>query len=143
MSQTRLVRSDSDTIIAGVCGGLAAYLNIDPVLVRLAFVILLFASGIGIPLYIILWIIMPRSDTAGQPGSQVMQKNIAEMGNKVSASVGNIGNPTLIGVILILLGAYFLFNSLGWLHWMRSGLFWPLLIIALGAYLLIQRSREG
>ncbi len=143
MSQTRLVRSDSDTMIAGVCGGLAAYLNVDPVLVRLAFVILLFASGIGIPLYIILWVITPRSDTVGQPGSEVIQKNISEMGSKVSANTGNIGNPNLIGIILILLGAYFLFNSLGWLHWMRSGLFGPILIIALGAYLLIQRSRAG
>lgn len=143
MSQPRLVRSESDAIIAGVCGGLATYLNIDPVLVRLAFVILLFASGIGIPLYIILWLIMPRSDTAGQPGSEVMQRNISEMGSKVSSGVGSLGNPNLIGIILILLGAYFLFNSLGWLNWMHSGVFWPVLIIALGAYLLIRRSREG
>ncbi len=143
MSQTRLVRSNSDAIIAGVCGGLAAYLNIDPVLVRLAFVILLFASGIGIPLYIILWVIMPRSDTAGQPGPEVIQKNLSEMGSKVSASIGNIGNPNLVGIVLILLGVYFLFSSLGWLQWLRSSLFWPMLIIALGAYLLIQRSREG
>ncbi|MFN2255255.1 MAG: PspC domain-containing protein, partial [Candidatus Promineifilaceae bacterium] len=59
MSQTRLTRSSTDKIIAGVCGGLAEYLEIDPVLVRLAFLVLFFASGIGFPIYIILWIVMP------------------------------------------------------------------------------------
>lgn len=39
MQQTRLMRSETDKMIAGVCGGLAEYLNIDPVLVRLAFVV--------------------------------------------------------------------------------------------------------
>lgn len=141
MSEARLTRSDNDKIIAGVCGGLAAYLNIDPVLVRLAFVVLFFASGIGIPLYIIMWIIMPLSDSVNQPNAEIIQKNIAEMGEKVSSGMSGIGNPSTVGIILIILGAYFLFSTFGWLDWMRGGLFWPLLIIALGGYLLIRRSK--
>ncbi len=141
MSEARLTRSDTDKIIAGVCGGLATYLNIDPVLVRLAFVVLLFASGIGIPLYIIMWIIMPISATADQPNAEIIQKNIAEMGEKITSGAGSIGNPSTVGIILIILGAYFLLNTFGWLEWMGSGLFWPLLIIGLGAYLIIRRSR--
>ena len=61
MQQTRLMRSETDKMIAGVCGGLAAYLGVDPVLVRLAFVILLLASGVGLGLYVILWIVMPTA----------------------------------------------------------------------------------
>lgn len=141
MSEARLTRSETDKMIAGVCGGLATYLNIDPVLVRLAFVILLFASGIGIPLYFIMWVIMPRTDTAGQPNAEIIQKNFAEMGEKVTSGVGSVGNPSTVGVILILLGAYFLFTTLGWLNWFNGGLFWPLLIIVLGGYLIIRRSR--
>ena len=51
MQQARLMRSETDKMIAGVCGGLADYLNIDPVLVRLAFVVLFLASGIGLAIY--------------------------------------------------------------------------------------------
>lgn len=61
----RLVRSRSDRMIAGVAGGIGHYLNIDPVLVRLAFVALVF-SGIGLPAYAILWLLMPE-EPAGAP----------------------------------------------------------------------------
>ena len=44
MSTSRLFRSESDKVIAGVCGGLGAYLDIDPVLVRIGFVALVVAS---------------------------------------------------------------------------------------------------
>lgn len=56
----RLTRSRRDKMIAGVCGGLAQYFEVDPTLVRLIFVVLFFASGIGLPLYIILWIVLPK-----------------------------------------------------------------------------------
>ncbi|MBE2201467.1 MAG: PspC domain-containing protein [Anaerolinea sp.] len=141
MSEGRLTRSDTDKIIAGVCGGLAAYLNIDAVLVRLAFVVLLFASGIGFPIYVILWVIMPQVDTANQPNSEIIQKNIQEMGNTVAGSMNRVGRPGTVGAIFILLGIYFLLNQLGWLHWIHGGIFWPLIIIGLGAYLLIRRSQ--
>lgn len=56
----RLYRSRSDRMIGGVCGGLGDYLNIDPTLVRLAFAILALAAGPGLPLYIIMWIVVPE-----------------------------------------------------------------------------------
>ena len=59
MQQARLMRSETDRMIAGVCGGLAEYLNVDPVLVRLAFVVLGLASGVGLVLYVLLWLLMP------------------------------------------------------------------------------------
>ncbi len=59
---TRLYRSQKDRMIAGVCGGLAEVLDIDPTIVRLVFVLLALLGGHGILLYLILWLIMPRAD---------------------------------------------------------------------------------
>jgi len=56
----RLYRSKTDKILGGVCGGIAHYFEIDPTLVRLAWVILSFAGmGAGIIAYLIAWIIVP------------------------------------------------------------------------------------
>ena len=56
----RLYRSETDRKIAGVCGGLAEYFNIDPVIVRIIFVLLVSVYGLGLSLYIIFWILVPN-----------------------------------------------------------------------------------
>lgn len=66
--QSRLTRSRTDKFIAGVCGGLGAYFNVDPVIVRLIFVLTTLVNGAGIPIYLLLWLIVPR-DTTRVPGS--------------------------------------------------------------------------
>ena len=62
MTQVRLVRS-TDSMIAGVCGGLAQWLGWDPTLVRILYVLVsIFSAAFpGILVYVILWIVMPRS----------------------------------------------------------------------------------
>ena len=55
----RLYRSEKDKIIGGVCGGIAEYFDIDPVIVRLIWLLFIFC-GIGIIAYIIAWIIIPK-----------------------------------------------------------------------------------
>ena len=62
--ERKLVRSQTDSMFAGVCGGLGEYLNVDPTLVRLFFVLLALTGGHGVLLYLILCVIMP-------PASQV------------------------------------------------------------------------
>ncbi len=57
-SPKRLYRSWENRMIAGVCGGIAAYLKLDPSLMRLVFLGLLIA-GVGIPIYFVLWLIIP------------------------------------------------------------------------------------
>ena len=141
MSQARLTRSSDDRIVAGVCGGLAEYLQIDPVLVRLAFIVLLLASGIGFPIYLILWIVMPEKDSDAVSDSEVIQKNINDIGETVQSSARRLGTPATVGIILILLGAYFLLSELGLFSWISGAIFWPLAIIGLGVYLLIRRSK--
>lgn len=56
----RLYRSQKDRVIAGVCGGLAEYFNVDPVIIRIVAVILLLPGGLpGLIPYLILWIVVP------------------------------------------------------------------------------------
>ncbi|MDI9414054.1 MAG: PspC domain-containing protein [Bacillota bacterium] len=56
----KVYRSRRDKKIAGVCGGLAEYFNVDPTIIRLIWVILFFAYGLGLIPYIICWIIIPE-----------------------------------------------------------------------------------
>lgn len=62
MDGKRLCRSKKDRMICGVCGGIANYFNIDPTLVRLAFVLIAMGAGSGILAYIIAAIIIPDED---------------------------------------------------------------------------------
>ncbi|MDF2484877.1 MAG: putative stress-responsive transcriptional regulator [Herbinix sp.] len=59
MEQKRLYRTNSNKMICGVCGGLAEYINIDPTVVRLLWVVFALAGGFGVLAYIIAAIIMP------------------------------------------------------------------------------------
>ncbi|PST84164.1 PspC family transcriptional regulator [Pedobacter yulinensis] len=61
--ERRLYRDMDNRVLAGVCSGLAHYLNIDVSLVRVAFVLLIFLGGSGLLAYMVLWIITPRADT--------------------------------------------------------------------------------
>ncbi|MCA9953932.1 MAG: PspC domain-containing protein [Ardenticatenaceae bacterium] len=140
MSESRLTRSETDKMIAGVCGGLAEYLNLDPVWVRLLFVLLIFASGIGIPIYLVLWVIMPRVETAGQPGSTVLQDNFEDLSQTFSEKMNRLSRPGTIGTLLILFGVYFLLTQLGWFHWLNGAIFWPIVIIGAGVYMLARRE---
>ncbi len=56
----KLYPSRSNRQLAGVCGGLAEYFNLDPTLIRVLFVILAVLGGSGVILYIALWIIVPK-----------------------------------------------------------------------------------
>lgn len=58
--EKKLQRSSTDKVIAGVCGGLGKYFDIDPVIFRVAFVALFLLAGNGILVYLILWLIMPE-----------------------------------------------------------------------------------
>ena len=62
----RLTRSETDRRIAGVCGGIAEYYDVDPILIRVGFIVGAFI-GFGVLLYIVLWIVMPK----GMPGVPV------------------------------------------------------------------------
>ena len=78
----RMYRDPDNRIIGGVCGGLGAYLDIDPVIIRVILCVLFFVFGVGLLLYIILWIVVPEAVTTAQ--------KLEMRGDSVNAS--NIGN---------------------------------------------------
>jgi len=94
--QVRLSRSSSERMVAGVCGGLAEYFNIDPVIVRLIFVLVTLTSGLGLLIYLLLWMIMPRG--AAVPGQRPIEQSsrqfneeISQLGQQLSQEATQLG----------------------------------------------------
>lgn len=133
MVQTTLTRSETDRKIAGVCGGLAQYLDVDPVLVRLAFVILGFASGIGIPIYIVLAVVTPKESSVEAEYGFVYE----DVEGLKSAESARRANRGFVAGLLIVLGVFFLLGNVG----VDFAFLAPVMLIGLGFWLLRQRSR--
>ena len=60
----QFARTRGDRMIGGVCGGIARYFNIDPVIVRLVFVLSVLLGGVSPLIYVLLWIVMPEESAA-------------------------------------------------------------------------------
>ena len=76
MASGQLVRSTTDRKIAGVAGGLAAYLNLDPTLVRVLWVLTVIGAGFGVLAYVILWIVLPEGEPT-PPSVQIAEERYA------------------------------------------------------------------
>ncbi|MDX9863421.1 MAG: PspC domain-containing protein [Anaerolineaceae bacterium] len=149
--KTKLSRSQTDKILGGVCAGLGDYLNIDPVFVRLFFILLTVMDGIGFWIYILLWLLMPESQ-ADDSKFEMNQfgERARKMGGEFSEAVSR-PNPDVkkyLGVGLVLMGLFFLFEeivqqfNLGWFAWFNRGIFWALLLVAAGMILLVRAIKE-
>lgn len=81
MNNKKLVRSRNDRMFFGVAGGLADYLNIDPILVRLFFVLLTLSTGYAPIIYILLALLMPESELSakanGFDDEEIIIKDVA------------------------------------------------------------------
>ena len=64
--EKRLYKSKTNKVLGGVCGGLAEYFDVDPVLVRVIAIVLIF-TGMSIIAYLILWVVMPQRPETGHP----------------------------------------------------------------------------
>ena len=152
--QTKLYRSKTDSTIAGVCGGLGRYLGIDPTLVRLFFVLLALGSGVGVFVYLLLWILVPREGVETTDVSQTVRDGANEMAERARTmgedlrrgfSGSDMRSGAIIGTALILMGVFFLMRTLdiAWLRWLDFDLLWPALLVVAGVVLLWRRSRGG
>lgn len=94
--QSRLVRSRTDVVIAGVCGGLGEYFHVDPVIVRLIFVLVTLTSGIGIIIYPVLWIIMPKAPVpvVADPAQSANAQNAAFARQAGEVQYAEVGSTT-------------------------------------------------
>lgn len=88
----RLTRSNTDRIIGGVAGGIANYLNVDPTLVRLGFVLLVLVGGVSPFIYLILWAVLPSENSANAGFSQQVRENISEMQQSATQVVSKVSD---------------------------------------------------
>jgi phage shock protein C len=152
--EKRLYRSRTNSMIAGVCGGLAEYLCIDTTLVRLFFILLSFGSGgTAVLVYFLLWIIVPLEgqdrDTSLEQTVRSSSEEIAERARLMGDDLRNIvRNPNpqaglLIGSALVILGILYLVQNLElpWLYWLDFDVIWPILVILGGIALLVRHWR--
>jgi phage shock protein PspC (stress-responsive transcriptional regulator) len=156
----RLERSATNRVIAGVCGGLAEYLAIDATLVRVFFVIAtVLTAFLFLLVYIVLLILMPlpgqrppiddiwpsaRTATGGETADATASGAVDGAAPRASpyANGGEADRRrNVIGYALVALGLVFLLGNLGAFRFVQWQLVWPLVLVALGVLLLVQRAR--
>jgi phage shock protein PspC (stress-responsive transcriptional regulator) len=88
-TKNRLYRDTSDKFIGGVCSGIAAYLNVDPAIIRILFAIVTFGGfGLGFLAYILLWIFLPPKDIEGYGGKRLFRNPDERMLGGVCSGLG-------------------------------------------------------
>lgn len=117
--ERRLYRSNSQRVIAGVCGGLGEYFAIDPVWFRIGFVVLTFGGGSGILIYLLAWLVIQPSpaDYVSPPTGR-----------------GNITGAAVVGVVFIFVGTVALVNTV--VPWMGQYV-WPFVFVLGGLALVM------
>ena len=118
-------RSRGDRVIAGVCAGLGRYLGIDPVLLRVAFIILALANGLGLIAYVVAWVAIPEEGT-DQPAAPPPEPR-RETGRMV------------LGGSLVVLGLVLLLDRLAP---NLDELFWPVAVVAVGVAIILMGLRR-
>jgi len=146
----RLYRSRNDRVIAGVCGGLGLHLGVSPLSFRILFILLSSAGGLGVPLYLILWIIIPDAREVFQAEERSLGSQVTNPGSDTSRldeptlpdwatepdRTSTAEWPVLLGVVLVGLGLMILLRNLGLFSWLR--ILAPVAVVALGIALLIE-----
>lgn len=155
----------SDRILGGVCSGLAEGFHVDPLVVRVLFVLLVFLQGVGIFLYIVLWLVMPErleggttragfdamtsdlkrvsSDLRSQLGSSAPTRTQSATAESPATPAGPAANtqpgwlqqPSLIGLLLVVIGLVLLGSNIGLINW---AVVWPAALITIGIVLLVR-----
>jgi phage shock protein PspC (stress-responsive transcriptional regulator) len=147
MEPKRFYRNTSDKKIAGVASGLADYFDLDPLLIRLIFIILALAGGGGVLIYIILWIVTPErpfemNQTQNNPTMENQQSSHGDQKppeqtrqNKPVPPEQKTRGNLIGGLVLITLGILFLADE--FIPNINFGDLWPIILIVIGAGLLI------
>ena len=156
----------ADRILGGVCSGLGAGLPVDPLWIRIAFVLLALVQGLGVFLYVVLWIVMPehagaepsarsrfgsmmgdirrvwhdlRSQFGGarHAGPSAPAEGFASPANQVNSTRRN--PSAALGLILVVVGILFLADNLGLVPW---NVIWPAALIVIGVLLLARGATK-
>jgi phage shock protein C len=144
----RLYRSRTESVLGGVAGGVAEYLDVDPAIVRIIWALLaVVTGGIFVVLYIVMWIVIPETPGGGAPpttpGAAATPRTPPTPGTAWTAPSprrGSTTGPVLFGLILIGLGIYFLVRQ--YLPAFDADLLWPIGLVVLGVVLLVVALRR-
>ncbi|HBY57817.1 MAG TPA: stress-responsive transcriptional regulator [Candidatus Atribacteria bacterium] len=154
--QKKLYRSRKDYMIAGVCGGIAEYFDIDSTLVRLMAVLIVLLGGAGVVAYIIAWIVIPKNpeqvsdenfenreklkEKIKKGAEDVIEEVKEHFESEESYHKSEKNRRILGGIIVIVIGLIFLLNS--FFPWVGWGRLWPLILIAVGITIMIQAFKK-
>lgn len=151
MEPKRFYRSRTDRKIGGVSAGLGDYFNMDPMLIRLLFVVLTFAGGGGVLIYLVLWIVTPEKPFQPDSGykqptadSSQPEQPVTDQAEYTATNTPTTVNSTsqrpkgslIGGLVLITLGVLFLADE--FFPQFDFGDLWPVIIIVIGVGLLIK-----
>lgn len=166
----RLYRSRGDRMLFGVAGGMARFLDIDASIVRIVWALLVLAGGAGLLLYIVAAIVIPEEPTGWAPGSASAARDAAGAATSAgpagassgaaasgaTASSGGSGpawgyragvdrrerggGAVLLGIVLVVLGAWFLLQR--FVPQLDSDLLWPAVLLLLGGALVVGSLRR-
>jgi signal transduction histidine kinase len=125
-----LRRSRSGAVLGGVCAGLAPRMGVDPLVLRVGFLIASIAGGVGIGLYAICWAILPASDAA-PAGERRLRR---ALGRRESWQVA-------AGIVLLVLSVLLLFRA--WGIWVGDAIVWPLVLASGGGALIWRQSQRA
>jgi phage shock protein C len=148
----QLRRSRVNRIIGGVCGGIGEYFEIDPVIVRIAFLFTVFAGGSGVLVYIFCWIFIPETPfftmpastpppAPGEPGTYPSGEPVPPIPPQPPIYPHEPGkSKTVFGIVLVVLGVMFLADN--FIHALSIWKLWPLVLVILGASILFKHSSK-
>ncbi|MGF7056586.1 PspC domain-containing protein [Brassicibacter mesophilus] len=122
----QLYRSTHNKIISGVCGGIAEYFEIDPIIIRLLWALITFTKGIGFIAYIICMIIIPENTSAYSEYVDT-ESNYSDDNSKI-----------ILGVVLVILGLVLVAKK--FIHWLDFGSLLPIFMVLVGIYLILKEK---
>lgn len=148
----RITRSKRERVLAGVCGGIAEYFELDPTIIRLGFVIACFFGGVGFIAYLVAICVMPE-DKGYRPSKNFYadsdfkmdydeDKDFSEvMGDKMERKGHNSERSKLVlGTCFVLFGLLFLAKQ--FLHWFDFRVVIPVVLIVVGGMIIFNGGRR-
>ncbi len=139
----QLYRSNTSKVFGGVAGGLGEYFDVDPVIIRVIFVVSVFAWGLSLLVYLGLWIFVPQNDEDAEciyPEPDL--ENISDDG-EILDNNSKLNRRMIAGYVLIVFGVIIMLGKfMPEINLLR---FWPLFLVGMGAYIIYKSSykRKG
>lgn len=139
----KIFRKPQGALLGGICAGLGDYLRIDPLFIRIFFVLWAVTGGSAVLVYLILWVVIPIE---GDLTPMKLDDRIHLVGQEISAIFQHPNSQlvTFAGIGLIGMGAYYLLQqfNFSWLTWLRWNLVWPFFLVIAGVVVLVRAIKR-